>query len=553
MAELPGNILYYGDNLDVLRRHVPDESVDLVYLDPPFNSNASYNVLFGHSDGTQAAAQIQAFDDTWTWDTTAAATFQEVVTAGGEVAQALAAFQALLGPSTMLAYVSMMAPRLVELRRALKSAGTLYLHCDLAASHYLKLLLDAVFGPDRFLNEITWKRTFSHGNVGRNFGKVTDSILVYTRSDKYTWQQQFISYSDEYVKGYFRYTEPDGRRYRTVSLRNPSKRPNLHYPYTASNGITYHPHPNGWAVSEPRLREYDEQGRLYFPKKAEGALLVKQYLDDKAGVKLQNLWEDIPPIGAHAAERLGYPTQKPEALLERIIATSCPPDGVVLDPFCGCGTTIAAAQKLKRRWVGIDLTALAISLIKSRLTAMGTNDYHVVGEPITADDAAELAATDPYQFQWWALGLIGARPAELLKKGADQGIDGRLFFFDEGQAPKQVIVSVKAGKVQVSHVRDLVGVLDREKAQIGLLISLNEPTAPMRQEAASAGFYSSPVFATTHPRIQLVTVGELLDGHRLDIPASGGPHGVTVALPPAPEVVNPDQMTLGSEGKEDSN
>jgi DNA modification methylase len=540
------NHLYYGDNLEVLRRHIPDESVDLVYLDPPFNSNADYNVLFAEEDGSRAAAQIEAFGDTWRWDQAAAAAFQETVEQGGEVAKAMVAFQTLLGDSNMLAYLAMMAPRLVELRRVLKSTGSIYLHCDPTASHYLKLLLDSVFGADRFLNEVTWKRTFSHGNVGRNFGRVTDTILVYTRSESYTWVQQYSPYGEEYVEGYFRHHDEKGR-YRTVSLRNPSKRPNLHYPYTASNGLTYQPHPNGWAVSEKRMKAYDEQGRLHFPKKESGALLVKQYLDDKPGVKLQNLWTDIPPIGAHAAERLGYPTQKPVALLERIIATSSEPDAVVLDPFAGCGTTIAAAEKLGRRWIGIDVTFLAVSLLKSRLKEVEGVEYEIVGEPTSSDDAAQLAADDPYQFQWWALGLIGARPVEE-KKGADKGIDGRLYFFDDGGSKaKQLIVSVKAGKVQVSHVRDLVGVLQREGAEIGALISLNEPTGPMKKEAASAGMYKSPLTGTTHPRVQLITVAELLDGRTLDLPAIAPQQSMTAKPVAAPAKARPDQLTLGGD------
>ena len=252
--------------------------------------------------------------------------------------------------------------------------------------------------------------------------------------------------------------------------------------------------------------------------------------------------QDVGWLTSRDKERLGYPTQKPEALLERIVG-ELHEEACVLDPFCGCGTTIVAAEKLNRRWVGIDVTYLAISLIKSRLTAMGSSDYRVLGEPTTADDAADLATDDPYQFQWWALGLVGARPAEG-KKGADKGIDGRLFFFDGDQTPKQVIVSVKAGKVQVSHVRDLRGVLERENAQIGVVISLNEPTQPMRLEAASAGYYTSPW--GKHPKIQLITVTELLAGTRIDMPA-GGAHMTQVALPPVPEEnIHPNQMVLGT-------
>ena len=304
-----------------------------------------------------------------------------------------------------------------------------------------------------------------------------------------------------------------------------------------------------WRYSQERMQALIAAGRV--AQSGPGKVpRFKRYLDETPGVPLQDLWTDIDPINSQAAERLGYPTQKPEALLERIIATSCPPDGVVLDPFCGCGTTIAAAEKLDRRWVGIDVTALAISLIKSRLTAAGTSNYTVLGEPTTADDAMDLAASDPYQFQWWALGLVGARPAEG-KKGADQGIDGRLFFFDESALkPKQVIVSVKAGKLHATYVRDLVGVVQREQAQIGVLISLNEATQPMRQEAASAGFYTSPW--GQHPRIQLLTVAELLAGKAHRYARRGGAHDASRAAtrsrshgPPGPTLARNLNAFLG--------
>jgi DNA modification methylase len=539
VADPPGNILYYGDNLDVLQQHIPDESVDLVYLDPPFNSNANYSVLFGHTDGTKSAAQIKAFDDTWTWDTAAAAAFQGTVLAGGNVASALTAFQTLLGPSTMLAYLAMMAPRLVALRRVLKPSGSLYLHCDPTASHYLKLLLDAVFGPEMFRNEIVWQRVAAKGGAMHRLPANHDIILAYARTASAVWKEIRLPYDhtalDAKTLSKYAY-EDNGRRYRLGPLLHPEqgRRPNLEYELM---GVV-----RTWRWSRERMAAAVAAGRVI--QTAPGRVpQQKMFLDEQPGRLVGDVWTDIGPLNSQAAERLGYPTQKPEALLERIIAASCPDGGVVLDPFCGCGTTIAAAQKMKRRWVGIDVTYLAISLIKSRLTTLGTSDYHVVGEPITPDDAAQLAADDPYQFQWWALGLIGARPAER-KKGADHGIDGRLYFFDEGaDKPKQAIVSVKAGKVQVSHVRDLRGVLDREKAELGVLISFNGPTQPMRTEAASAGFYTSPW--GHHPRIQLLTVTELLEGKKLDMPA-GGAHMTQVALPPTPEpTVHPDQLSLG--------
>jgi site-specific DNA-methyltransferase (adenine-specific) len=542
MAEPAGNVLFYGDNLDVLRRHVPDESVDLVYLDPPFSSNATYNVLFGHADGSQAAAQIKAFDDTWHWDQVAAATFYDVVTQGGLVAQALVAFQTLLGASTMLAYLSMMAPRLVELRRVLKPTGSLYLHCDPTASHYLKLLMDAVFGPEHFRNDIVWKRKAGRGETNAaavRFGVTADNILFYVKSGAATLRRQYRPNNPDYIASKFTHVDEHGRRYRRDNITSPSYRPNLVYDYKG-----YSPPPKGWAVSLGRMKEMDAEGRLYFPKDKSQRIQRKRFLDELEGETVDSLWDDIPPINSQAAERLGYPTQKPEALLERIIEASSEAGDVVLDPFCGCGTTVAAAETLKRRWIGIDLTYLAISLIKSRLTAMGSSDYTVLGEPTTADDAADLAAEDPYQFQWWALGLIGARPAEG-KRGADHGIDGRLFFFDaETTKPKQAIVSVKAGMLHATYVRDLVGVVQREQAEIGVLISMQEPTQPMRSEAASAGFYASPW--GQHPKIQLITVADLLAGKRIDMPA-GGAHMTQVALPPVPEpTVHPDQLSLGT-------
>jgi len=476
VPELTSNVLYYGDNLDVLRRHVADESVDLIYLDPPFNSNATYNVLFGQADGTKAAAQIKAFDDTWHWDHAAAEAFQEVVTHGEDVAQAMVAFRTLLGPSTMLAYLSMMAPRLIELRRVLKPTGSIYLHCDPKASAHLRLLMDAIFGAKNFVNEIIW--FYKTGGMSKRwFGRKHDVILFYAKGAKYKFTLQ-------------------------------KEKSYLAHKYGFSN-VTI---------------EQDDDGFFTL-------------------VGMRDVW-DIPALRGNQPEALGYPTQKPLAILERIIEASSSPGDVVLDPFCGCGTAVAASEKLGRKWIGIDIAYLAVSLIKSRLTTMGSSDYKIVGEPTTADDAAQLAEEDPYQFQWWALGLIGARPQEG-KKGADKGVDGRLYFFDEGtDKAKQAIVSVKAGKVHVSHVRDLVGVLQREQAQIGILISLNEPTGPMREEAAAAGFYSSPW--GQHPTVQLLTVSELLSGKTIDMPA-GGAHMTQVALPPAPEpTVHPDQLSLGA-------
>ena len=486
VADLPGNILYYGDNLDVLRQHVPDESIDLVYLDPPFKSDADYNVLFAEHTGERSTAQIKVFTDTWKWDRIAAESFREIVEKGGDVSRVMQAFRMILGDNDMLAYLSMMAPRMIELHRVIKPTGSLYLHCDPTASHYLKLLLDAVFGPENFRNEIIWHyKKWPTGKYA--FQRNHDVLLFYSRSrDKArTFNQLYMPRAASTLK-----------RFGTAKITS----------------------------------GHDAAGRRV-PSTTTG--------EESEGVRQDDVWAigRVPPI------KQLFPTEKPSALLERVLQASSNEGDVVLDPFCGCGTTIVAAEQLKRRWIGIDITALATSLIKSRLqdTYGDRARFRTVGEPITVTDARELAVTDPYQFQWWALGLVGARPLDQ-KKGADKGIDGRLYFHDQGSGgdTKQIIFSVKAGKVQVSHVRDLRGVLDREKAAIGVFISLRAATQPMRTEAASAGVYESPW--RSHPRLQLLTVEELLSGKRVDMPPQQASVTFKKAAKAVPSSPEPDSM-----------
>jgi DNA modification methylase len=511
-TEQTSNRLYYGDNLDILRRYIADESVDLIYLDPPFNSSADYNVLFAEQDGSRSAAQIKAFGDTWRWDESAALAFEEIVEQGGPVSQAMQAFRQLLGHSNVLAYLAMMAPRLVELHRVLKPTGSIYLHCDSTASHYLKILLDAIFGPRSYQNMIIWKRTSAH-NDPKRYGRISDHILFYAKAGgTKTFNRVAGEYSDEQLARY-RYEDTRGR-YRAENLTAPHFSPTRTIEWRGT-------HPGGdrqWRFSEEELERLYAEGRIMLTQEGKPRKDgLKEYLDEAEGPALQDIWTDIG-LGPTATERLGYPTQKPEALLERIINASSNPGDVVLDPFCGCGTAIAAAQKLGRQWIGIDITHLAISLMRTRLRDSFGDlvKYRVIGEPTTLQDATALAEQDKFQFQYWALGLVGARPQEQ-KKGADHGIDGRLFFHDEaGGATKQVIFSVKGGHTQVGDVRDLRGVIDREQAQIGVLISLQEPTQPMRTEAASAGFYES--HWGKHPRLQVLTVADLLAGKQVDMP-----------------------------------
>lgn len=461
-----GNVLYYGDNLDVLRRHVRDESVDLVYLDPPFKSNVDYNILFDEH-GEKSAAQVRAFEDTWEWNTDASAAYERTVEAGGLVADTMRAFRTMLGGSDMLAYLSMMAPRLVELHRVLKDDGSLFLHCDPSAGHYLKLLLDAVFGPRNYRNEIIWHYFNKlQGNVKR-LAADHDSIFWYSKGKTFG----FHPIMEERVGG-------------------PQKMLKRR-----------------WDQENQRLvNAKDEQGHVQYIER------THRMADD--------VWR-MPMLQPASREKLGYPTQKPVALLERIVAMASDPGDLVLDPFCGCGTTIDAAQALDRRWVGIDITHLSIGLIKHRLAGRYgpeiATTYRTVGEPTTAEDAAVLAREDPFQFQAWALGLVGARIAGSDKKGGDKGIDGRLYFHDSVSGPtRQIILSVKAGGIAPGYIDALWGVVEREKAEIGVLVSFNEPTPGMRARAAEAGFYESPW--GKHPRLQLRTIRELLDGKGIDYP-----------------------------------
>jgi site-specific DNA-methyltransferase (adenine-specific) len=515
------NQLYYGDNLEVLRQHIKDESVDLIYLDPPFNSRQDYNVLFAEKDGTRSSSQIMAFEDTWEWNVDAERAYEEIVEQGGRVSDAMRAFRTFLGHSDMMAYLAMMAPRLIELHRVLKVTGSIYLHCDPTASHYLKILMDGVFGVQQFRNEIVWKRKAGRGETNMaafRFGVTCDTLLFYAKAKGAFFRRQYRTSNPDYIKTKFTYTDSGGRRYRLDNITSPSYRPNLVYEYKG-----HKPPANGWAVSKERMEEMDRDGRLYIPDNAEKRIQRKRYLDELLGETVDSLWDDIPPINSQAQERLGYPTQKPEALLQRIIQSSSNEGDAVLDPFCGCGTAISVAQRLDRRWIGIDITHLAIGLIKQRLTdAFGEtvrNTYEIVGEPVDLSGAQDLATNDPYQFQWWSLGLVGARPNEK-KKGADQGIDGRLYFHDEprGGKTKQIIFSVKAGHVQSAYVRDLRGVIEREEAQIGVLISMEAPTRPMLKEAAEAGFYKPPGLEDRYPRIQILTIEELLAGKRVEYP-----------------------------------
>ncbi|KXK00287.1 MAG: DNA modification methylase [Acidobacteria bacterium OLB17] len=522
------NTLYYGDNLNILREYIKDESVDLIYLDPPFNSNRNYNVLFKNETGTESESQITAFEDTWHWNLQAEQTYNELITEPDQVGRMVEAFRGFISGQNkgnqMLAYLVMMAIRLKELHRVLKPTGSLYLHCDPTASHYLKILLDTIFGGKNFQNEIVWKRTTAHsdraqGNV-LHYGRIHDIILYFTKSSNATRNDVFTPYSKEYIENSYRHVDENGRRYQLDNITGPggAAKGNPEYEFL---GVTRY-----WRYSRTRMQELYDQG-LIVQTNPGTVPRFKRYLDENKGVPIQDLIDDIKP--APQNESLGYPTQKPVALLERIISASSNEGDVVLDPFCGCGTTIEAAQKLGREWIGIDITHLSVGLQKLRLKdsfdLVAGKDYKVIGQPEDLGGARELAAKDKYGFQWWILPLIGAKAfgseagKKEGKKGADGGIDGMIVFTDDNSdKAKKVVVSVKGGGVNVAQIRDLGHVVEREKAAIGIFLTLENPTKPMIEEAVGKGFYHSDGWNKDYPRLQILTVEDILNGKQPELP-----------------------------------
>ncbi|MBS0297421.1 MAG: site-specific DNA-methyltransferase [Proteobacteria bacterium] len=511
--------LYFGDNLAVLRDRIENSSVDLVYLDPPFNSQARYNVLFKSPRQDVATAQAAAFLDFWSWGHEAESAYHELLTTvGGSTASIVQALRSALGESDMMAYLVMMAVRLQELRRVLRPSGSIFLHCDPTASHYLKVLLDAVFGAGGFTNEIIWQRSMGKALMTRRLPSNHDVILFYAGPDA-AWNddQAFLPYDIDTLSGKtaekYALRDGSGRPYQLTSLINPSSdRPNLTYEFL---GVT-----RVWRWTRERMQDAYERGLVV--QTAPGRVpRFKRYLDEQRGVPLSDVWTDIPPLNSQARERIGYPTQKPLALLSRIIQLSSRPDSVVLDPFCGCGTTVHAAELHNRPWVGIDVSIHAVHVIEQRLLeAFGDRRVpSAEGIPADYESAAQLAATNPFQFQWWANYLIGVHRLNEVKRGPDRGVDGEVFFPNgPGRPYGRILTSVKGGKnVTPAMVRELRGVIERENAELGLFICLDDPTSAMEREAVVAGFGN-----TVHgriPRLQIVSIAGWFRGERPAMPA----------------------------------
>ncbi len=526
------NQLFYGDNLETIRKYIKDESVDLCYIDPPFNSKRNYNQIYNNI-GTEDKAQAQAFVDTWTWDRNAELGLIEILAnekglLSRQTVKLIMGLQEVLGKGTLLAYIISMTLRIAEIHRVLKPTGSFYLHCDPTASHYLKLVLDGIFcgNGGEFQSEIVWKRKSGRGESNYQsigFGQQNDIIFMYTKSTTaYFNNENSLENAQNYIEERFKYVDENGKRYMRSPLNSPSFRENLRYEYKG-----HQPPAKGWAVGRELMEKMDSEGRLYFPPNKSQKIYRKIFLDEYKGQPIQNLWYDIPFINPMAKERLGYPTQKPEALLERIIKASSKEGDVVFDAYCGCGTTVAVAEKLKRNWIGCDITYQSVSLILKRLedTYGKTCLDNVILNGVPRDMASARALANKQddrlrkEFEKWALLTYSNNRAIINeKKGADKGIDGIAFILESAEKTREIIFSVKSGKVGVAQVRDLRGVIERENAAIGVLITLEEPTSEMLKECKMAGVYENPFFGTFN-KLECVTIQDVLDGKIIKLPS----------------------------------
>lgn len=515
------NKLYFGDNIDVLRKHVQSGSVDLIYLDPPFNSQARYNVLFKSPRVDVASAQVAAFVDFWSWGKEAESSYHQILTdVGGSTAAFIQALRSALGESDMMAYLVMMTARLGELRRVLKPIGAIYLHCDPTASHYLKLILDGIFGITNYRNEITWQRSRNpkgSQHQAKRYSPDTDTIMFFAKSGDSSLHIERIKRlltHDELLKKYDR-VDNLGRFTDGPIIRSPSMgaRGNLSYVYKG-----FDPSPWGWRMEADKLSTIDNRGDLGWT--SSGKPFRKLRMEDDTGDPVGSCWTDISSLNPQSAERIGYPTQKPLDLLKRIIQASSDEGGLVLDPFCGCGTTVHAAEELGRKWIGIDISIHAIHVIETRLRDEFGPARVPQAEGIPADyeSAERLANSNPFQFQWWSNYLVGVHCLTEVKKGADRGIDGELFFPNgPGRPYGRMLTSVKGGKhVTPAMVREFRGVIEREKAEMGLFICLDPPTSAMKTEALTAGY--ADVIHGRMWRLQIVSIADWFNNNRPDMP-----------------------------------
>lgn len=544
------NELYYGDNLDVLRRKIASESVDLCYIDPPFNSKRNYFQIYNNQGG-EDRAQAQAFVDTWEWGDEAESglawiTDVDQLNSGKLTEQTVELIKGLdkvLRRGSLLAYLVHMTLRIVEIHRVLKPTGSFYLHCDPTASHYLKLVLDAVFcgqGGD-FKNEIIWKRTFAHKPTHK-YSPVHDVIFFYHKSQDRTWNSPTVPHDDEYLNRFKNWDTNRKEGYQDISLTGPGATGGE----SGANWRGYNPTSIGrhWAIPRAVLQregiealgtletldKLDEANRIHWSSRTGGLPRLKWFTSDLDGASVADVWNDIAPVNSQAQERLNYPTQKPEALLERIIRASSNEGDTVLDAYCGCGTTVAVAQRLNRRWIGIDITYQSISLILKRLEDKYPADWPSIEADILLDgvprDLASAVALanrkddkTRKEFEKWAVLTYSRNQARINeKKGADAGIDGIAYFLIDRETNGKAIFQVKSGSSNRATLATLNSDRMREKAEFGFLITMDLPTKAMRDEIAAAGKYKHPLLNREDDRLQVITVAEILQGKRLDLP-----------------------------------
>lgn len=529
------NRLYYGDCLSIMQSELRQGTVDLVYLDPPFNSNRDYNAIYKDETNRPLPDQIEAFNDLWelSEERQRAIRMMPVLMRDAGISDDIAEFwktwmNALRNTQPrLLAYLSYMTERLLALRGIMKPTGSMFLHCDPTASHYIKVMMDGIFGHDAFVNEIIWKRAIVKGDTTRKFASNHDVILFYSASSSYYFQSLYNPMSDEY-KGRFKLDDKDGKGpYRLAPLDSPSPRPNLTYSYKG-----YTPPQKGWRVNLASMEQLDAEGRLAFPRGPAGRIARKHYLREQAGPKMDDVWGDIAPLQSEG-ERLGYPTQKPLALMRRIIEATTKPGDLVLDPFCGCASTIEAAHDLGRRWIGIDIAIHAIKRVakvrlEERLGLKEGLDFVIEGVPHNLEGARDLWERDKYQFQKWAIEQVDGFVTN--KKTADGGIDGRLYFsLPDGRDLESMIIEVKGGQnVGIDVLRVLRGVLDGDRALVAGLIVMEDlgprKMANFRRDMGNVG--DLDVNGVLYPRMQMLTVPEIVAGKRFLTPTVARGRGV---------------------------
>ena len=525
-SKAKSNRLFYGDNLTIME-NMPSGSVDLIYLDPPFSSQRTYNLIYKQLTGLPLPEQEEAFCDAWELDPEKEEMARRMPIvlreygADDSLVQFWNAWIKALRTTQpqLLAYLIYMTYRLLVMRRLLKPTGSIYLHCDSSAAHYIKVMMDGVFGHSNFRNDIIWKRTTTHSD-SKTWSRVSDNILFYTKGKTFTWNTPREPHSEEYKATKYRHDDGDGRIYRLDNMTSPNPRPNMMYEWRGF------PFPEkGWRYSKETMARLDGEGRIWYPRHGDGSLdtskrpQLKRYLTEMQGGVMGNVWTDIAPVNSQADERLGYPTQKPIALLRRIIEASSNEGDVVFDPFAGCGSAIYAALLSKRKWIGCDIAILSVRIVRDvLLKRYGMRegiDYEVAGVPVSIDGARDLFERDPRQFQHWVVEMAGGFNST--SHSGDKGVDGRIYF-ETSEGLRNMVISVKGGHLTPAYVRELRGVLERDGDSIlGGFICLEEPTKGMVQEAARAGMYTYR--GKAYPRLQIRTAEELLDGRTFETPS----------------------------------